>query len=36
MNKSIEFELSEREIDNLFEIDTKLRKKTWFTFMKLQ
>ena len=36
MNKSIEFEFSEREIDNLFEIDTKLRKKTWFTFMKLQ
>ena len=28
MNKSIEFEFSEREIDNLFEIDTKLRNKT--------
>ena len=36
MKKSIEFEFSEREIDNLFEIDARWSKKTWLTIMTLQ
>ena len=36
MKNSVEFEFSQHEIDNLFEIDTKSSKKTWLTFMTLQ
>ena len=36
MKNSIEFEFSEHEIENLFEIDPRSSKKTLSTFITLQ